>query len=70
MRGLPPPVVKLTPREREIVDMVAEGLRNRTIAQRLGISEGTVKLHLHHVYEKLGVTGRVELLLRVQRGGV
>ena len=60
----------LTPREREIVDMVAEGLRNRSIAQRLGISEGTVKLHLHHVYEKLGVTGRVELLLRVQRGGV
>jgi DNA-binding NarL/FixJ family response regulator len=60
----------LTPREREIVDMVAEGLRNRNIAQRLGISEGTVKLHLHHVYEKLGVTGRVELLLRVQRGGV
>lgn len=60
----------LTPREREIVDMVAEGLRNRAIAQRLGISEGTVKLHLHHVYEKLGVTGRVELLLRVQRGAV
>lgn len=60
----------LTPREREIVDMVAEGLRNRAIAKRLGISEGTVKLHLHHVYEKLGVTGRVELLLRVQRGGV
>lgn len=60
----------LTPREREIVEMVAEGLRNRAIAQRLGISEGTVKLHLHHVYEKLGVSGRVELLLRVQRSGV
>ncbi len=58
----------LTPREREIVEMVAEGSRNRTIAQRLGISEGTVKVHLHHVYEKLGVAGRVELLIRMQRG--
>lgn len=68
--GAAPGSGALTPREREIVDMVAEGLRNRVIAQRLGISEGTVKLHLHHVYEKLGVTGRVELLLRVQRGAV
>lgn len=60
----------LTPRETEIVRMLGEGLRNRAIAQRLGISEGTVKLHLHHVYEKLGVASRVELLLRIQRGEV
>jgi DNA-binding NarL/FixJ family response regulator len=60
---------KLTPREREIVAMVAQGARNRVIAERLGISEGTVKLHLHHVYEKLGLAGRVELLLFAQKHG-
>jgi len=57
----------LTPREREIVGMVVRGLRNRAIADELGISEGTVKLHLHHVYEKLGLTNRMELLLHVQK---
>jgi DNA-binding NarL/FixJ family response regulator len=57
----------LTAREREIVRMAAQGLRNRMIAERLGITEGTVKLHLHHVYEKLGVSGRVELLLFAQK---
>lgn len=35
--------------------MVASGLRNKVIAERLGIGEGTVKIRLHHVYEKLGV---------------
>ena len=57
----------LTSREREIVRMAAQGLRNRIIGERLGITEGTVKLHLHHVYEKLGVAGRVELLLFAQK---
>jgi DNA-binding NarL/FixJ family response regulator len=52
----------LTPRETEIVQMVALGLRNRAIAQRLSISEGTVKVHLHNIYEKLGVDGRFELI--------
>ena len=48
----------LTPRELEIVRLVAEGLRNREIAERLTITEGTVKIHLHNIYEKLGVSGR------------
>ena len=52
----------LTPREREIVNMAARGLRNREIAARLSITEGTVKLHLHNIYEKLGVNGRPELM--------
>src|SRR5204863_2357308 len=43
----------LTPREIEIVKMVGQGLRNRVIAERLSISEGTVKVHLHNIYEKL-----------------
>lgn len=60
----------LTPREIEIVRMVAEGLRNRVIAERLSISEGTVKTHLHNIYEKLGVDGRLELLLCAQQKGL
>ena len=60
----------LTPREIEIVRMVAEGLRNRAIATRMAISEGTVKVHLHNIYEKLGVDGRLELTLAAQQKGL
>jgi two-component system, NarL family, nitrate/nitrite response regulator NarL len=60
----------LTPREVEIVRMVAQGLRNKVIADRLSISEGTVKVHLHNVYEKLGVDGRLELVLCAQQKGL
>jgi DNA-binding NarL/FixJ family response regulator len=60
----------LTARELEIVRMIAQGLRNRAIAERLSISEGTVKIHLHNVYEKLGVDGRLELMLHAQREGL
>lgn len=57
---------ELTPRERELAMLVASGLRNREIATRLGISEGTAKLHLYNVYKKLGVSSRVELAIRMQ----
>jgi two-component system, NarL family, nitrate/nitrite response regulator NarL len=57
----------LTPREIEIVKMIAEGLRNRAVADRLGISEGTVKVHLHNIYEKLALDGRLELVLYAQQ---
>ena len=57
---------ELTPRERELATLVASGLRNREIAARLGISEGTAKLHLYNVYKKLGVSSRVELAIRMQ----
>jgi DNA-binding NarL/FixJ family response regulator len=60
----------LTPREREILAMVASGLRNRAVAERLSITEGTVKLHLHHIYEKLNVDGRLELILYAQKHGL
>lgn len=56
----------LTAREIEIVRMVATGMRNKAIADALNIAEGTVKIHLHSIYEKLGVTGRVELTLYAQ----
>ena len=57
----------LTQREIEIVRMVADGLRNKAIAERLEITEGTVKIHLHNIYTKLGVDGRVDLVRYAQR---
>ena len=59
----------LTARELEIVRLVAEGLRNREIGARLFISEGTVKVHLHNVYEKLAVDSRVALVRLAQKRG-
>jgi len=60
----------LTTREMEVVRMVAQGLRNRAIAERLTITEGTVKVHLHRIYEKLGVDGRLELTLCARQKGL
>ena len=51
----------LTAREMELVRLAASGLRNKEIARRLGISQGTVKMHLHNVYRKLGIDSRVSL---------
>lgn len=51
----------LTPREFEISRLAAEGWRNKDIGSKLGISPGTVKIHLHRIYEKLDLTSRVEL---------
>lgn len=57
----------LSRREIEVVRGVAQGLRNRQITERLGIAEGTVKLHLHRVYTKLAVDGRTALLAKLQQ---
>jgi DNA-binding NarL/FixJ family response regulator len=51
----------LTPREAEIVRTIARGRQNKEIARELRISEGTVKMHLHRIYEKLNVKNRTEL---------
>jgi len=51
----------LTNRETQIVKMVAQGLRNKEIAETLFVSEGTVKLHIHNVFKKLNIRGRMEL---------
>ena len=51
----------LTPRERELVLLATEGLSNKEIARRIGVTEGTVKIHLHNVYQKLGVTNRTAM---------
>jgi len=59
----------LTPREMEVARMITTGLPNKTVAERLGITEGTAKLHLHHVYEKLGLDGRMALARYLQSRG-
>lgn len=55
--------VALSRREREITGLVAQGFRNREIADKLFISEQTVKNHMHNIFEKVGVQDRLELAL-------
>ena len=54
---------RLSNRERETVTLVAQGFKNKEIAERLFISEQTVKNHLHNIFDKLGVSDRLELAL-------
>jgi len=56
----------LTPRERELVELVRQGLRNRDIASQLGVTEGTVKVYLHAIFDKVGVDNRTELAMRAK----
>ena len=63
-------VESLTRRERQMADAVSRGLRNRQIAMEFGISEETVKKHLATIYGKLAINGRVQLAVRVWKGGV
>ncbi len=53
----------LSPREREIVGLVVQGYKNKELAERLVISEQTVKNHMHNIFDKLGVSDRLELAL-------
>jgi DNA-binding NarL/FixJ family response regulator len=61
---------KLTVREREVITLVGEGLRNKQIADRLCISESTVRHHLTSIFEKLGVADRLELLIFAYQNGM
>jgi len=54
----------LTRRERELVELVRQGLRNRDIAAELGVTEGTVKVYLHAIFDKFQVDNRTELAMR------
>jgi DNA-binding NarL/FixJ family response regulator len=54
----------LTRRERELIELVRQGLRNRDIAAELGVTEGTVKVYLHAIFDKLRVENRTELALK------
>jgi DNA-binding NarL/FixJ family response regulator len=60
---------QLTAGERRIVRLVCQGLPNKRIARELGITEATVKIHLHRVFRKLNVANRVQLTIRAQQGG-
>lgn len=61
------PLSKLAPRERQIAAQVGRGLRNREIADALSMSEGTVKVYLHTIYQKLGIKNRTELALMAHK---
>ncbi len=65
--GQPQEVEMLTPREREVLELVAEGLTNKEIAARLVISENTVRAHLRNILDKLHVSSRVEAAVWLQR---
>jgi DNA-binding NarL/FixJ family response regulator len=60
----------LTPREREVLELIGRGLSNKRIARELGIAEKTVKTHVGHVLAKLGVTDRTQAALHAVRAGL
>lgn len=64
------PFQELTPRERQVLDGIADGLSNREIAQLLGVREKTVKTHAGHLYAKLGVERRTQAALLAREHGV
>ncbi len=69
--GLHEPAMQpLTSRERDVIKHVASGLRNAEVAQKLLISEQTVKTHLNNIFQKVGVRDRVELALYAARVGI
>ena len=65
-----PPMPPLTLREEEVLRLMAEGLRNKEIAARLGISERTATFHVGNVLSKLGADGRVEAIHFARRRGL
>jgi DNA-binding NarL/FixJ family response regulator len=65
-----PDGVDLTPREREVLQLVIEGHANKQIARRLGISEKTVKGHLTSVFQRIGVADRTQAALWAERTGI
>jgi DNA-binding NarL/FixJ family response regulator len=69
-RSAASPSNDLTEREREVLRLVATGLANKQIARRLGISEKTVKGHLTHVFQAIGVTDRTQAALWAARNGL
>jgi len=54
----------LSPREREIALLVADGLSNKEVARQLGLSDGTVKISLHTIFQKLGARNRYSLIVQ------
>ena len=61
---------ELSPREREVLDLLAEGHSNRELARQLFLSEATVKTHLNHLYDKLGVDSRTAAVAAARHSGL
>ena len=61
---------ELTPRENEVLALVRQGLANKQIARRLGISERTVKAHLTSAFQRIGVVDRTQAALWAERNGI
>ncbi len=61
--------VELSPREREVLQLVLDGLANKQIARRLDISEKTVKGHLTNLFQRIGVSDRTQAALWAERSG-
>ena len=59
-------LAELSPREREILELVAQGCADKEIADKLGVRHGTVRWHLQHVYEKLHVRSRTEAVVKLR----
>jgi DNA-binding NarL/FixJ family response regulator len=59
--------VRMTNREREVMELIGEGLSNKEIAQRLAISVQTVKSHVHNILEKFALRSRLQLAVYVRR---
>jgi DNA-binding NarL/FixJ family response regulator len=69
-QNAPDPLAGISPREREVLVLLLDGLPNKLIARRLGISEKTVKSHLTSIFRAIGVTDRVQTVLWVERQGL
>jgi DNA-binding NarL/FixJ family response regulator len=69
-RASRPAPVELTGREREVLSLVVQGLANKQIARKLGISEKTVKGHLTNLFQRIGVTDRTQAALWAERNGL
>jgi DNA-binding NarL/FixJ family response regulator len=69
-REAPDPLEGISPREREVFALLLDGLPNKLIAQRLGISEKTVKTHLTNIFRRIDVTDRLQAVLWAERQGL
>lgn len=69
-KAAPDPLAGISPRERDVLALLLEGMPNKLIARRLEISEKTVKSHLTSIFRQLGVTDRVQVILWAERHGL